>query len=213
MKFKISEAPRVYKEFLTYLQTIKSKSEATISEYASDLNIFFKFMKMNFNLTNEKELNNIEIKDLDIDFVKRIKLTDIYEYLSYMSTERNNSASTRSRKVACLRSYFKYMTNKAKYLDDNPAKDLESPKIKQSLPKYLSLEESKKLLNSVPKDENFARNYAIITLFLNCGMRLPNGGSSTLLLRHQRMLHTRSRSSSDTSMSTRRRGVTACVVR
>ncbi len=164
--------PAVYREFLTYLQTIKSKSITTISEYALDLNIFFKFMKMKFSLTNESDLDKIDITDLDIEFVKQIKLTDIYEYLSYMSSERNNSAKTRSRKVACLRSYFKYMTNKAKYLSDNPAKDLESPKLKQSLPRYLSLEESKKMLSSIPRDENYARNYAIVTLFLNCGLRL-----------------------------------------
>ena len=172
MEFKIRDCPYVYREFLTYLQTIKSKSMTTISEYALDLNIFFKFMKIQFNLTDTEDLSEIDISDLDFNFVKKIQLTDIYEYLSYMSTERNNSAKTRARKVACLRSYFKYMTNKAKHLDDNPAKDLESPKLKQALPRYLELDESKLLLSSVPKDENYARNYAIITIFLNCGVRL-----------------------------------------
>ena len=127
-------------------------------------------MKMHFNLSNE-EFDDIFIEDLNYEFVKKIQLTDIYEYLSFMNSERNNSAATRARKVACIRSYFKYMTNKAKYIDDNPAKDLDSPKIKQSLPRYLEVDECKKLLNVID-GSNKERDYAIITLFLNCGMRL-----------------------------------------
>lgn len=170
MQFKITEQPFVYREFLTYMMTIKGKSPNTIKEYAFDLKIFFKFMKMHFNLSNE-EFDDIFIEDLNYEFVKKIQLTDIYEYLSFMNSERNNSAATRARKVACIRSYFKYMTNKAKYIDDNPAKDLDSPKIKQSLPRYLELDECKKLLNVID-GSNKERDYAIITLFLNCGMRL-----------------------------------------
>ena len=169
-QFKISEQPYVFREFLTYMMTIKGKSPNTIKEYASDLNIFFKFMVMHFKL-DSSEFDEIKIDNLDYSIVKKIQLTDIYEYLSFMNSERNNSAATRARKVACIRSYFKYMTNKAKHLEDNPAKDLDSPKIKQALPRYLELDECKRLLSSIDgpyKD----RDYAIITLFLNCGMRL-----------------------------------------
>lgn len=169
-QFKISEQPYVFREFLTYMMTIKGKSPNTIKEYASDLNIFFKFMKKHFGLSSEL-FDEIKIDDLDYSIVKKIQLTDIYEYLSFMNSERNNSAATRARKVACIRSYFKYMTNKANHLSDNPAKDLDSPKIKQSLPKYLELDECKRLL-SVIDGPNKDRDYAIITLFLNCGMRL-----------------------------------------
>ena len=170
MQFKITEQPYVFREFLTYMMTIKGKSPNTIKEYALDLKIFFKYMKMHFQLTTD-EFENIIIEDLDYEFVKKIKLTDIYEYLSFMNSERKNTAATRARKVACIRSYFKYMTNKAKYLSDNPAKDLDSPKIKQSLPKYLELDECRKLLGAID-GSNKERDYAIITLFLNCGMRL-----------------------------------------
>ena len=169
-QFKISEQPYVFREFLTYMMTIKGKSPNTIKEYASDLNIFFKFMVMHFKL-DSSEFDEIKIDNLDYSIVKKIQLTDIYEYLSFMNSERNNSAATRARKVACIRSHFKYMTNKAKYLEDNPAKDLDSPKIKQALPRYLELDECKRLLSSIDgpyKD----RDYAIITLFLKCGMRL-----------------------------------------
>jgi len=173
MNFIISEQPFIYKEFLMYMQTIRGKSIGTISEYALDLNIFFKFMCRHFKINNSSNsIDEIDISNLDYDFLKKIQLTDIYEYLSYMNTVRKNSAATRARKVACLRSYFKYMHSKAKYIDDNPTKELESPKLKQSLPNYLTLDESKILLETVMKNSTGARDYAIITLFLNCGMRL-----------------------------------------
>ena len=173
MNFVISEQPFVYKEFLMYMQTIRGKSMGTISEYALDLNIFFKFMSRHFKIDNsENSIDEIDISSLDYNFVKNIQLTDIYEYLSYMNTVRKNSAATRARKVACLRSYFKYMHSKAKYINDNPTKELESPKLKQSLPNYLTLDECKILLETVLKNSTGYRDYAIITLFLNCGMRL-----------------------------------------
>ena len=173
MDFRIADEPKVYKEFLMYMQTIKGKSPNTIKEYSLDLKIFFKYMKHHFGLTSVplEEIDNIDIKDLDFDFVDKIQLTDLFEYLSYMSDVRNNSASTRARKVACLRSYFKYMNSKGKYIKDNPAKDLDSPKIKQSLPRYLELDECEKLLNAV-RNSNSPRDFAIIVLFLNCGMRV-----------------------------------------
>ncbi len=175
-KVDLNIQPIVFKEFLTYMHAIKNKSLNTIYEYTLDLNIFFKFMKQHFGLVSDDvELDNINIHDLDIEFVKKIQLYDIYEYLAYMSTNRNSAASTRARKVACIRSYFKYMTNRAKYLDENPAADLDSPKIKQTLPRYLELDECKTLLNEINKNPDVelrARDYAIVVLFLNCGMRL-----------------------------------------
>jgi len=166
MEFHINEQPFVYREFLMYMQSIKGKSINTIREYALDLNIFFQFMK------KHKGLENYEvITDLDYSFVNTIELIDLYAYLTYMADERKNIASSRARKVACLRSYFKYMASKAKYIDDNPAKELDSPKTKQSMPRYLTLDESKKLLSVVDGEYKY-RDYAILTLFLNCGLRL-----------------------------------------
>ena len=166
MEFHINDQPFVYREFLMYMQSIKGKSINTIKEYASDLNIFFKFMKRH-KLNEENDC----ITDLDYAFVDKIELIDLYSYLTYMADERKNAASSRARKVACLRSYFKYMSSKAKHIKENPAKELDSPKLKQSLPRYLTLEESKNLLSSI-EGENKYRDYAIITLFLNCGLRL-----------------------------------------
>jgi len=173
LDFRTAEEPFVYREFLMYMQTIKGKSPNTVKEYALDLKLFFKYMKYHFNLTDitVENIDDITISDLDYDFVNQIKLSDLFEYLSFMSDVRNNKPSTRARKVACLRSYFKYMNSKAHYIDDNPAKDLDSPKTKQSMPRYLELDECKILLDTVKK-ANSERDYAIIFLFLNCGMRV-----------------------------------------
>ena len=173
LNFRTTDEPLVYREFLMYMQTIKGKSINTVKEYALDLKIFFKYMKYHFGLTDIiiDNIEEIPISDLDYNFVNQIRLNDIFEYLSYMSEVRKNKPSTRARKVACLRSYFKYMNSKAHYIDDNPAKDLDSPKTKQSLPRYLELDECKQLLETVRK-ANSERDYAIIFLFLNCGMRV-----------------------------------------
>lgn len=175
-KIDLNAQPEVFREFLTYMRAIKNKSENTIYEYSLDLSIFFKYMKIHFGICDDTDdYSTIDLFDLDIDFVKKIQLYDIYEYLAYISTTRGSSASTRARKVACIRSYFKYMTTKAKHLSENPAADLESPKLKQTLPRYLELDECKILLDAVRKNENHylrARDYCIIVLFLNCGMRL-----------------------------------------
>lgn len=166
MEFLISEQPFVYREFLMYMQSIKGKSLSTVKEYALDLRIFFEFIMRYKNLSPDEKLENLKY-----DFVDTIELLDLYAYLTYMTEERKNIASSRARKVACLRSYFKYMSSKAKYIKDNPAKELDSPKTKQSLPRYLSLEESKRLLSAVDGEFKY-RDYAILTLFLNCGLRL-----------------------------------------
>ncbi len=166
------EMPPVLRDFLSYMQTIKGKSANTVQVYFYDLRVFFRFMKLHKNLVNKNiEFNDIPITDIDTDFLKLISLSDLYAFMAYVSNNRDNSSYARARKVASLKSFFKYITFKAKLLDINPAAELESPKILKRLPRYLNIEESKQLLNSV--EGTFSeRDYAIITVFLNCGLRL-----------------------------------------
>lgn len=165
------EAPLIVKDFLNYIETIKGKSKNTAKEYFYDIRLFLRYIKQCRNLTTETDINKIEIIDISIDLIKTITLSDLYSYMSFVSRERDNNASARARKVASIKSFFNYLTVKAKLLEYNPATELESPKIVKRLPKYLNIEESKKLLNTID-GEYKERNYAIITLFLNCGMRL-----------------------------------------
>lgn len=164
------EAPDIIKEYLFYLQTIKGRSEKTVDEYFLDLRTFFRFLKTKRKLT-DSQFEEIHILDVDLDLIKTVTLMDAYEFMNYLSRTRKNSAVSRARKCSALKQYFNYLTVKKHYLESDPMSELEIPKSKKSLPKYLTLEQSIELLNAV--DGKFKeRDYCILTLFLNCGLRL-----------------------------------------
>ena len=178
-----TEAPEILRDFLAYHETVKAHSRRTVDEYFLDLRNFFRYMKQirDPQLAN-RALDEIDIMDLDLEFVSSITLTDIYGYMAYLSRERvqnQNSrnpeyglnAATRARKIATIRSFYNYLTNKMHLLRENPVKDIDSPKLKKTLPKYLTLDESLQLLESVD-GKNQERDYCILTLFLNCGLRI-----------------------------------------
>jgi integrase/recombinase XerD len=172
---QIKNLPESVVDFLNYLETIKGKSPNTIKGYEIDLTLFFRFLKIYKGLITDDSLDfsEIDIRDIDNSFVKKIKLTDLYAFLSFAEKQRENGSYARARKVAALKSYFKFLNGKAKIIDDNPTLELESPKINKRHPVYLSLDESVNLLSSLDKDnKNYYRDYCILTLFLNCGMRL-----------------------------------------
>lgn len=169
----INEAPPIIKEYLIYMQTIKGKSPATIDEYYMDLRTFFRYIKVKRNLVNPDEIlfTDISIADIDLELIKSVTLTDCYEYMNYAMRERDNANATRARKTSTLKIFYEYLTVKKRLLETDPVKELESPKVKKSMPKYLTLEESINLLNAV-EGSNSERDYCILTLFLNCGLRL-----------------------------------------
>ena len=178
-----TEAPQILREFLAYHETIKGHSQRTVDEYFLDLRNFFRFLKQRRDPSlADRALDEISIADVDLAFVKSVALTDVYEYMSYLSRDRVQhlnsthsdvglSAASRARKIATIRSFYNYLTNKMHYLEVNPVKDIDSPKLKKTLPKYLSYDESVQLLDSVD-GKNQERDYCILTLFLNCGLRI-----------------------------------------
>lgn len=167
-----TEAPPILRDFLVYHETIQGHSHRTVDEYYLDLRNFFRFLKQNKNLVSQNApLDDISIVDVDLPLVRDVTLTDIYSYMNYLSRDRGLNNTSRARKVATIRSFYKYLTNKAKLLETNPVQDLDSPRLKKSLPKYLNLEESMDLLDSVD-GKNSNRDYCILTLFLNCGLRI-----------------------------------------
>ncbi|ADU26950.1 tyrosine recombinase XerC [Ethanoligenens harbinense] len=172
MDEKLLASPKAVRDFLVYMETIKGKSPGTVREYENDLRTFFRFIKqMRGSVPRDTPFDEIAIDDVDIPFLASITLADIYEYLNYITNERKNRAASRARKVSSLRSFYKYLCERAGILQENPTRDLEAPKQKKSLPKYLTLEESMEVLRDI--DGKFAaRDYCIMTLFLNCGMRL-----------------------------------------
>ena len=178
-----SEAPAIIRDFLTYHETIQGHSHKTVDEYYLDLRNFFRYIKLEKNrVPRTTELDDIPIDDVDLDLIRSVRLSDIYAYMSFLSRDRARNAkrpdagyglqaSTRARKVATIRSFYKYLTNKAKLLEENPMQDLDPPRQRQALPRYLTLEESIQLLESVD-GENAERDFCILTLFLNCGLRI-----------------------------------------
>ena len=178
-----SEAPQVLRDFLVYHETIKGHSKATVNEYFLDLRNFFRFLKIERGLVpRSTELDDISIADVDLNFVGSVTLSEVYDYLAFLARDKvknENSrepeyglnAASRARKISTLRSFYKYLTVKTKQLAVDPVADLDAPKINKTLPRYLTLEESERLLLAVD-GKNKERDYCILCLFLNCGLRI-----------------------------------------
>lgn len=176
---RYNDIPQILKDFLTYHETIKGQSQLTISEYYLDLRMFLRFITLMRNdMPITTLLDDIDIKNISIDDIRMITTSDIFDFLSYLANDRSYSqdsaagisASSRARKLSSIKSFFKYLTVRTKQLSENPVADLEYPKIRKSLPKYLTMEQSSRLLQSVD-GQNKLRDYAILMLFLNCGIR------------------------------------------
>lgn len=179
---KYSDCPQILREFLVYHETIKGQSPRTISEYYLDMRMFFRFMKlMRSDMPIHTRLDDIDIRDIDLDFIRTITTSDIFDFLSYLANDRTPnpdspapdygiSPAARARKLSALKSFYKYLTVRTKQLQENPVADLEYPKLRKSLPKYLTMEQSAALLKAV-NGPNQTRDYAILILFLNCGIR------------------------------------------
>ena len=178
-----ADSPQLLLDFLSYHETIKAHSQRTVDEYYLDMRNFFRYLKqLRDPALSGKRLDEIDIRDVDLAFISRITLTDIYGYLTYLSRERVQhqhseisnkglNAASRARKLATIRSFFNYICNKRHLLEDNPCKGVDTPKQMKSLPRYLTLDESLSLLDSVD-GTNRERDYCILTLFLNCGLRI-----------------------------------------
>ena len=179
---RYSDCPQILREFLIYHENIKGQSQLTISEYYLDLRMFLRFVKLMRNdMPINTQLDDIDIKDITIAFVREIDTSDVFDFLSYLANDRTVnpnaaapeygiSASSRARKLSAIKSFYKYLTVRTKQLEEKPVADLEYPKLRKSLPKYLTLEQSSRLLQAV-SGPNRNRDYAILMLFLNCGIR------------------------------------------
>ncbi len=167
----LKKCPLHLRDFLFYMETIRGRSPKTVEAYYTDLHTFFCFMKAYKNNLAKDKLSEMDISDIGPEFIRSITLSDVYEYLNYTMSERENNAKTRARKVSSLRSFFKYLTTKAHILEENPIQELEIPALKKSLPKYLTLEQSLELLSHMDSSSP-KRDFCMVTLFLNCGIRL-----------------------------------------
>lgn len=176
-------APALLRDFLAYHETIQGHSRRTVDEYYLDLRNFFRYIKILKGLVpKDTELDQVDISDVDLELARSVTLSDVYSYMNYLSRDRAKNANSpakgyglepaaRARKIATIRSFYKYLTSKAKLITENPVQDMDSPRLKKALPRYLSLDECIQLLESVD-EPNQARDYCILMIFLNCGLRI-----------------------------------------
>lgn len=166
-----SDAPKFLKSFLMQKKVIENRSDLTVNEYCLDLCNFFKYV---YGKKHSLKPEEIDLDAIDSSFVTAIKSEDIYDYMLYVALDKANGASSRARKLVAIRGFYAHL-KKEKIIKENPASDIVSPTVKHALPKYLTLNESNKLLEAIqsdPASTNKERDYAIVVLFLNCGMRL-----------------------------------------
>lgn len=172
MVIRDAEMCPILRDFLTYHETILGHSKKTVDEYYLDLRRFFRYLKRARRLVPaDAAMDDISIQDVDLALLGSVTVTDVYEFVNFLSRDCGVGAAGRSRKIATLRSFYKYLTSKTHLLEENPIQNLDSPRLKKSLPRYLSLEESIQLLNAVD-EPNQTRDYCILTIFLNCGLRI-----------------------------------------
>ena len=180
---RYEDCPQILRDFLSYHETIKGQSPNTISEYMLDLRMFLRFMKQHKSSgTEQTALETIDIRDIDLDFIRSISMSDVYDFLSFLAHDRIKNpgssyetngieAAARARKLNAIKSFYKYLTVRTRLLSDNPVADMEYPKLRQSLPRYLTLEETQLLLTAV-SGRHRQRDLAILMIFLNCGVRV-----------------------------------------
>ena len=181
-KLDYEQLPKLVKLFLEFMQTVKNRSDNTISEYYYDLKNLFRYLLIYKSGTDplEIDLDTVDVSNVDLGFIKTITTHDFYSYLKYLDdlyktkTRKNLKPTSRARKTASIKSFFNFLTNNEKLLEKNPVIGLETPQLEKRLPKYLTLEEATSLLHSVKfNEQKFGeRDLCILTLFLNCGLRL-----------------------------------------
>lgn len=172
----MDDIPLILEDYLNYMETIRGKSPNTVKEYFFDIRIFLRFLKTRYRLVEKNTpLEEIEIYDIDIDFIKRVTIQDLHAFISFVDKNRGNGNYAKARKVASIRSFFDYLHTKINLIEKNPANNLEFPKTDNRQPVYLTLEQAKSLLDTINNNPNELfrkRDYAIVALFLNCGLRL-----------------------------------------
>ena len=161
-------------EYVRYLEVIAGKSANTAFNYYCDLRNFSKFMKRRRGLVpDDMEMKDIDPKGLDTAFWGSVSKEDIYEYLYFLSRECGNKKSSTARRLASLHGFYDYLVNQVNRLKQNPTASIRPPKQDKVLPKYLTAEQSKDLLECTQTQSDFPeRDYCMVVLFLNCGMRL-----------------------------------------
>lgn len=177
VQLDLTTFPAPVREFAMYKRSIQGCSQKTVDEYLLDLRMFTRFLIFRENglKFNEEEAEKLDIREIGLPFFQKVTTVAIYDFLYFLDNVRRDGNATKARKLSSIKSFYKFLTVKKNYFEHNPCVNIETPKKKKQLPKHLSVDESMKLLDSVREDgssKTVERDFAILTLFLNCGMRL-----------------------------------------
>lgn len=179
--------------FVSYCRVVRGMSERTITEYAKDIRIFFQYL-LDQNPMLEHRMENITLEIIDRQSPK-----DLQEFITYISAYKDSDGNARvngacglNRKVAALRTFYKYYYTNGD-IHNNPASILAAPHIKKKEIVHLERDESDELLSIVENPENLNENpryawaehtkyrdKAIITLLLGTGLRISECVSLSL---------------------------------
>jgi site-specific recombinase XerD len=166
------EAPQPVREFLVYHDTIKGQSKATVDSYFLDLRTFTRYLMIARNcVPRDTALEDVDIRQADLNCYGSVTLAEVYDFLAFLSRDRGLNTASRARMITSIKGFYKYLTVKTNQLKESPVENLDAPKLQKSLPHYLTLEESQRLLLAVD-GKNKDRDYCILCLFLNCGLRI-----------------------------------------
>ena len=170
-KERFPDVPDILRNYLNYMLIIKGRSENTVKEYYYDLRMFFRYVHAVVNDLDIIELEKISLDGFDEQILKDVTLNDLFEFMTYINNFKSSNDNYKARKVSSLRSFYNYLNTRLGFMETNPAINLDTPKLKKRVPRFLSLDESINLLKSI--DGPFKeRDIAIFVLFLNCGLRL-----------------------------------------
>jgi len=167
----LDDCPYYLSDFLTYMKVVKDRGERTVEAYYIDVRTFLRYLHIKHKKAKDEDFHSIAIEDTPLEWVENFSLNDAYVYLGYLSQQRKNSVNTRARKCSALKQFYSYLQKKAALIKNDPMTDLELPRIKQALPKYLTADQSIQLLQNVDSNHR-ERDYCMLILFLTCGMRL-----------------------------------------
>jgi site-specific recombinase XerD len=167
----MAECPQILRGYLGYMETVKGRSANTVNGYFMDLRTFFRFLLIQRGICKSNPDSPPDIRLVDLDLLRTVTLADLFEFMNYAKSDRGNSNVTRARKVSSLRRFFYYLCDITHQIDDNPAKNLSLPKLPARMPQYLTLDQSLELLSLANNGKYAERDYCIITLLLNCGLR------------------------------------------
>ena len=171
-----NENPEFLNNYLKYYYIIEFSAKTSVDEVYFDLRSFFRYItliKNNENIYDLEKIQNTKIDNITLDDMNNVKANTIDDFIFYLRNTLDNSPKTRNRKLSSLRKFFKYLSDN-NLIDYNPTLNTRYATVEKRNPKYLTLNESKKMLSQTIKNEfkHKTRNYAITCLFLNCGMRL-----------------------------------------